>query len=77
MKEGLIDVTDSVSIEAWDNIRKFVYEYFLPRLKKLEFVYVCLFFYYVFVTAICVVSYGEFYSIIPKDSLYLQPLMVI
>ncbi|EAS04453.2 transmembrane protein, putative (macronuclear) [Tetrahymena thermophila SB210] len=72
-----IDVTCAQSLETWDNSRRAVYDYYQEILKKLEWTYTCLFFYYLFVFNITIAAYGEIYIVINKESILLKPLTVI
>ncbi|KAL4435774.1 hypothetical protein ABPG74_015742 [Tetrahymena malaccensis] len=73
----IIDITNSESIETWDNSRRCIYEFFSDTQKSLERSYICLLFYYLIVTNIILAAYGEIYIIISKESFILNPLIVI
>ncbi|KAL4492945.1 hypothetical protein ABPG72_020724 [Tetrahymena utriculariae] len=72
-----IDITCAQSLETWDNSRRIVYDYYQEVLKKLEWTYTCLFFYYLFVFNVAIAAYGEIYIVIDKESILLKPLTVI
>ncbi|KAL4502323.1 hypothetical protein ABPG72_011910 [Tetrahymena utriculariae] len=72
-----LDVLSVRSLETWDNVRRAVLEFFKYKQQKLEACYVCLFFYYLFVGIICLTAYGDIYIFLSKNSIYLDPIMVI
>ncbi|EAS04724.1 transmembrane protein, putative (macronuclear) [Tetrahymena thermophila SB210] len=72
-----LDFTCPISLETWDNARQYVCSIDLEFLSELEYAYFGLFFYFIFVSVIITTAYGEFYWIIPKESILLEPYMVI
>ncbi|KAL4477055.1 hypothetical protein ABPG72_015368 [Tetrahymena utriculariae] len=75
--ENAIDLTNSESIETWDNTRRCIYEFFSETQQKLERSYICLFIYYIFIANIILAAYGEIFLVIKKDSILLQNLTVV
>ncbi|KAL4470223.1 hypothetical protein ABPG74_011834 [Tetrahymena malaccensis] len=72
-----LDVLSVRSLETWDNVRRAVLEFFKFKQSRLEACYVCLFFYYLFVGIACLTAYGDIYIFLSKDSIYLDPIMII
>ncbi|EAR89623.3 transmembrane protein, putative (macronuclear) [Tetrahymena thermophila SB210] len=72
-----LDVLSVRSLETWDNVRRAVLEFFKFKQQSLEACYVCLFFYYLFVGIACLTAYGDIYIFLSKNSIYLDPIMII